>query len=207
MDEVEMRMGKRHSYEPAGSDGAPVETASENVLVPAYEVLINRTDIDEEAQKRFWVKDGRLHVGERAEELKPFDDADFALYRLQPLARRDDYTTFDFETVYWTKVQNHIWEDREEEARKAFRLLAVNLVECPDIVRPHRNLLLRMYKDRLDGELGQAKEIFDAGGPLGFDEANGPASLRESDVEKALDVGDGSRLALEPEQILAEVGV
>lgn len=209
MDEVEMRMGKRHAYESAADGGAVGAQVPETLLAPAYEVLINRAELYEDERRRFWVKNGRLHVGASKDKLSPYGDADFALYRLQPLTSRDDYTTFDFERIHWKKVENHIWEGRAEEAQKAFRLLAVNLVECPDIVRPHRNALLRMYKQRMEDELARADEILSNGGPLAFDEAAGPAVLGESDFRQAvLAVGAAtSRRELAPEQILAEVGV
>ena len=206
MNEVEMRMGRREAYETASEEA---ETdASDGLLVPAYEVLLNRPEVDDEERRRFSVEGGKLYFADRAGR-GPYDKTDFVLYRLQPLTRRDDYTTFEFHTVYWKKVENHIWENREAEARKAFQLLAVNLVECPDIVRPHRISLLRKYKQQLDDDLAEAKALFATGAPPAFRDDAGPGQLKETDLRRALDsVGPrGQAQDLEPETILAEVGL
>ena len=208
MDEVEMRMGTRRAYETA-PERADTDEISGALLMPAYEVHLNGPEVGEQERERFWVEDGKLQFGESLDSRKPYDRTDFVLYRLQPLTRRDDYTTFDFHTIHWKRVENHVWENREDEARKAFQLLAANLVECPDIVRPHRISLLRMYKQHLDEDIAEAKALFATGAPPAFKEDAGPRRLKETDIQGALQISGRGNLTqgVEPEKILAEIGV
>ena len=158
MQDVELRLGLLRDYvQPRGRGGL-----KPNALQRRYEVLLNVPEqkLASSARERFWIKDGRLFFGEDAATAQPYREADFLLYQIQPLAERADYTSFDFHKRYWPETVNMIWEKNEQGAWQKLRLLAANLATCPDIVRPQRNLLLRMYKQQFDEEFKLYNEMF-----------------------------------------------
>lgn len=158
MRDVELPLGLRRDYQqPRGRGGL-----RPNTLQHRYEILLNIPDhrLNQAEREKFWVKEGRLFYGNQANSLQPYREADFLLYEIQPLSERADYTTFDFDKVYWRDTVKAIWEGNEQGARQKLRLLAANLVQCPDIVRPQRNILMKMYKQQFEAEMAQYNDMF-----------------------------------------------
>ena len=159
MQDVELRLGTTRDYqEPRGRGGI-----KPNSLQQRYEVQLNLPDdqVDQAAREtKFWVKEGRLFYGKWEDSIRPYRDADFLLYQLQPLSERSDYTSFDFHRVYWQEVLKAIWDGNEQGAWQKLRLMAANLALCPDIVRPQRNVLLGMYRQQFDEELAIHEGMF-----------------------------------------------
>lgn len=142
-NDVDFRVGQRDVYTAPGLSGG-------NPLHPGYFAMIhvNERDVD---VRRFWVRDNRLWVGDRADRLTPYVEHDFILWQLRSLDTRDDFETFDFHRE-WLKVQDRIWsgEPAEDHIRAVLHLLAVNR----DIIRPHRNRLKLYYRRLYQEELG-----------------------------------------------------
>ncbi|HEX6209072.1 MAG TPA: hypothetical protein VF058_12040, partial [Actinomycetota bacterium] len=181
MEEMELRLGVDRSYRTPSESGQ-----GSNTLRPGYEVLLRIPSdrLSEKDQGRFWVRDGRLLHGEDAASAVPFTDADFLLLEIGCLDVRHDYTTFDFHREHWKKVEEHIWAGRESDAKDRFKLLAASLVQSEDIVRPHRRRLLRTYKDKLDQEIAEYRELFEAAesGEKAF-EGRAPEPIREEELQ------------------------
>jgi hypothetical protein len=179
MQDVELRLGMVRDYqEPRGRGGL-----KPNSLQQRYQVELNVPDneLNQAAREKFWVKEGRLFYGSWEDTIRPYRDADFLLYQIQPLAERSDYTTFDFHRVYWQEVLKAIWDGNEKGAWQKLRLMAANLALCSDIVRPHRNLLLRMYRQQFDEELAIQQDMF-SGAEVVF--TRDSESLRKKVVER-----------------------
>jgi hypothetical protein len=157
MQDVELRMGMQQVYEqPIGRSGVRPHT-----LRARHEVLLNLPEhtLDAAVRQKFWVKEGRLFWGERAESARPYLEADFLLFEIRPVRERGDYTTFDFHTINWQDTLKALWDGSEEIARQKLRLTAAALVQCGDIVRPQRNALLVMYKRLFDEDLSRYQEM------------------------------------------------
>ncbi len=209
MQDVELRMGMQQVYQqPVGRGGL-----RPNALRARHEVLLNLPDnrLDNAARQQFWVKDGALFWGERAETAQPYREADFLLFEIRPLLDRGDFTTFDFHTINWQETQKAIWDGSEELARQKLRLMAATLAQCTDIVRPQRNALLRQYKNLFDEDLALYQTMFAASAHRGADE------LRAKGVERAaaqtekvaiqpLELSPTER-NLSPEQVMADLGL
>jgi hypothetical protein len=184
MEEVGVRLALNRSYSAPSSDGG-----SGTTLRPGYEVMLRRgaDELDEEQQARFWVKAGQLHHGDQASALRPYDDADFVLLQVAAANSRGDYTTFDFHTRHWPRVQDHIWAGRDAEAKESLRLLAADLVQSEEIVRPHRWKLLAEYRRRFDESVSEYREMFDSGDQAAFEDARDELrSIGEPDLQRAV---------------------
>ncbi len=83
------------------------------------------------------------------------------LLRFVPLELRNDYTTFDFHKVYWKKVTEHFANGEEENAKLAFRTLAVNLSQSSDIVDSQRRALALEYKSMFQRERDLYRQLYD----------------------------------------------
>lgn len=209
MQNVELRLGMQQVYEqPVGRGGV-----RPNTLRARHEVLLNVPDhtLDGAARQQFWVKEGRLFVGERAQTVQPYRDADFLLFEIRPLRDRGDYTTFDFHTVNWRDTLKALWDGSEQLARQKLRLTAAALVQCGDIVRPQRNALLHNYKKLFDEDLAlyQAMLAEPAHRSVGELQAKGVerlTALTDVAMVQALQTNRTER-DLSPEQVMADLGL
>ncbi|MCA9873495.1 MAG: hypothetical protein KC441_07570 [Anaerolineales bacterium] len=209
MQDVELRMGMQQVYQqPVGRGGL-----QPSALMARHEALLNLPDhrLDSAARQQFWVKDGELFFGSRAETAQPYREADFLLFEIRPLSDRGDFTTFDFHTVNWQDTQKAIWDGSEELARQKLRLTAAALAQCTDIVRPQRNALLRKYKTLFDEDLALYQTMFAESTHRGADElrlkgVERAAALTEEVALKPLPIAPDER-NLTPEQVMADLGL
>lgn len=209
MQDVELRMGMQQVYEqPVGRSGVRPHT-----LRARHEVLLNLPEhtLDAVARQKFWVKEGRLFWGDRAESAQPYREADFLLFEIRPVRERGDYTTFDFHTINWQDTLKALWEGSEELARQKLRLTAAALVQCGDIVRPQRNVLLHMYKRLFDEDLALYQEMLSepahrSAGELQAKGAERAATLTNGTVAQTLQSSQMER-DLSPEQVMAALGL
>ena len=209
MQDVELRMGMQQVYQqPVGRGGL-----RPNALRARHEVLLNLPDhsLDSAARHKFWVKDGELFFGDRPEAAQPYRAADFLLFEIRPLRERGDYTTFDFHTLNWQDTLKAIWDGSETMARQKLRLTAAALAQCTDIVRPHRNALLRAYKAQFDEELALYQEVLAepahrSSAELAAKSAERAAALTDKSLYQALQSSGTSR-DLSPEQVMADLGL
>lgn len=209
MQNVELRLGMQQVYEqPVGRGGV-----RPNTLRARHEVLLNVPDhtLDGAARQQFWVKEGRLFVGERSQTVQPYRDADFLLFEIRPLRDRGDYTTFDFHTINWRDTLKALWDGSEQLARQKLRLTAAALVQCGDIVRPQRNALLHNYKKLFDQDLALYQDMLaePAHRSVGELQAKGVerlTALTDVAMVQALQTNRTER-DLSPEQVMADLGL
>jgi hypothetical protein len=164
MKEVEMRLGRQKAYmQQAPGSAAPADDSSSDVLQPSYEVHLRAqaAQFPPAERKKFWVNEGRLFYGDSPQNFRAYDGADFMLLRFVPLELRNDYTTFDFHKVYWKKVTEHFANGEEENAKLAFRTLAVNLSQSSDIVDTQRRALALEYKAMFQRERDLYRQLYD----------------------------------------------
>lgn len=209
MQDVELRMGMQQVYEqPVGRSGVRPHT-----LRARHEVLLNLPEhtLDAAARQKFWVKEGRLFWGDRAESAQPYREADFLLFEIRPVRERGDYTTFDFHTINWQDTRKALWDGSEELARQKLRLTAAALVQCGDIVRPQRNVLLHMYKRLFDEDLALYQEMLSepahrSAGELQAKGAERATTLTNATVAQTL-LSSQIERDLSPEQVMAALGL
>lgn len=205
MREVEARMATYRQLTPPADE--PGQRRYGDVLRPGFHLLVGEPadrfgDRDRQALR---IADGMLWRRGDNGELAEFKDADFLLFQLVPLLSRPDYTTFDFHKVYWQKVVDHIWNDHEDAARQALRLLEANLAQCQDITTPHRYRLLRKYRKQFEEELAQYQILDEEAPGQGFEEA--PRSdLGEADLRAAVESSGGPAGSCQPEEMLVQLG-
>jgi hypothetical protein len=162
MQEVEMRLGRQKAYMQAAANSTADDTSSD-ALQPSFEVHLRAqaAQFPPAERKKFWVNEGRLFYGDSPQNFKAYDAADFMLLRFVPLDLRNDYTTFDFHKIYWKKVTEHFANGEEENAKLAFRTLAVNLSQSSDIVDSQRRALALEYKSMFQRERDLYRQLYD----------------------------------------------
>jgi hypothetical protein len=203
MDEVELRMGVDRAYTEPPKDAVP-DARSHGALRPAFEVLLNLASdqVSEDQRRNFWVRDGRLCYGQDQGALQEYRGADFLLVEISSHSTRGDYTTFDFHTSDWAMVEEHLVNGREDDAWQRFRLLATNLVQCDDLVPPHREALLRQYRSWFEERRALYQELLERPAEHGFESAR-PPEITEADVQGALEGGARGATLATPERTLA----
>ncbi len=209
MQDVELRMGMQQVYQqPMGRGGL-----RPNALRARHELLLNLPDhkLDSAARQKFWLKDGELFFGDRPEAAQPYREADFLLFEIRPLRERGDYTTFDFHSFNWQDTLKAIWDGSEEIAWQKLRLMAAVLAQCTDIVRPHRNALLRAYKAQFDEELALYQEVLAeptrrSSAELAAKSAERATALSDTQLAEAVQTSRGGRDQT-PEAVMAELGL
>jgi hypothetical protein len=166
-----MVTGMRQSYEPPSSEEGD---ASAEAFQPAFHLMLtsNGGRFDLTQQRRFWVVDGRLHIGETLETAREerFTDADFMLFRINALSARHDYALLDFHSRYWRRVVDHIWSGNTKAAKVAYEEFRSSLARCSDLVYPQRNALLDEYARQFRDETllkqgGGTGQAFEGGQP------------------------------------------
>jgi hypothetical protein len=195
MKELEMRVGRYIHY--AAPDTGP--EISSGALRPCFVVHLRRpsSEIDDSEEKKFWVKEGRLHYGDSEADLVEYKEADFMLLQITPLVTRGDYTGFDFHKKHWKKIESLLAEQKNDDAFSVFKLLVADLVLCDDIIHPHRIALLKKYREQMDSNIEFYKELYstDRIGMLPTRYERAP-DLEETDlhlaVEEEIDMEDFS---------------
>ena len=205
MQEVELRLGIERAYTQP-PDQHPSGALPREMLQPTFEVLLRlpAKDVTEIARRNFWVRDGRLFYGANEGTLSEFRDADFLLLHITPLATRDDYTTFDFHTNDWLKVEDHLANGREKEGWERFRLLAANLSQCEDLIWPHRATLLAQYRSWFMERQEIYRSLLSEPSDFGFDSAPTPPQVTEPDLLSALKT-ERQGVPDTPEALLAQL--
>jgi hypothetical protein len=212
MRDVELRMAMyRQLATPSGEVAQP--QGGGPTLQPGFYVLMGALPhpLSEPERRALRVRDGTLWRYDDSGGPVEFREADFLLFEMVPLLSRPDYTTFDFHTVYWQKVLDHIWNGHPDAAQQTLRLLATSLVQCQDITEPHRKRLLVMYRRKFDEEI-EAQHLFEEQGEgQHFDDGAARSALSEADLRMAVETGQGSETApagsYQPETVLAELGI
>jgi hypothetical protein len=219
MKEVEMRVGRQKAYMQQGSGAVPPDDASSDVLQPAFEVHIRAeaSRFPPAERRKFWVYESRLHYGDKPDNLRPFNDADFMLLRFVPLATRNDFVTFDFHKTHWKQVETNLAEGKEDEARQEFKMLAVALAQSPDIVDAQKRLLAAEYKKMFVDARAAYQNFFNLDDVTREATPAAPAApppMRDADVQRALEIAATASVAqaapvraISPEQLLKQLEV
>jgi hypothetical protein len=204
MSELEFRLGNDRTFIGVGAGGD-----SDSLLRPGFDVIVGADDaaVPRATRDRLWVKDARLHIGDREDALERWHEHDFLLLRTAALTRRDDYTSFRFHAVHWPRVQDHVWAGRQKDARAELAMLGAELARTADITRGHRASLVQQYHAWYDEETAQYEALMSGAEERpAFDDTGeppGPRGVAEADLAAALDVAvpvpgddDASMLAL-----------
>lgn len=205
MKDCEMRLGQYIQYTVPDIG----REAKAGALCPCFEVYLRRpsSELDLDEQQKFWVNEGRLFYGESEEDLKEYTEADFVLLQIAPLDARHDYSGFNFHKKHWKKIEGLLAEQKNDDAFATFKLLAADLVQCDDIIPPHRISLLKGYRQKMDDNIALFEDLY-AGKKREKYAMRGkrvsvPQELGETDllnaVEAEVDITDFS-----PEHLIAQ---
>jgi hypothetical protein len=116
---------------------------------------------------RFWVRDGRLCVGDSLDAAIPYTDHDFILFQILQAEERQDIRKLPFFPV-WQQAQTAVTKPEEWATAKAhFQALWRELLLSPDLTEPQRKRLERAFREELvklrntalsQASMGQRKE-------------------------------------------------
>jgi hypothetical protein len=142
-DQMQFRLGQRNSF-------ADAATNTTNTFAPGYYVII-RTDQKNIDQSKFWVKEEQLYYGSTVENIQPFVDYDYLLYKIVKSAVRNDYTTFDFHALF-EEVQTSVWDGNLTKAKETFQTVILAIRKCADLTPPQIKQLTVFYATRFEEE-------------------------------------------------------
>lgn len=138
IDKLELRIGYFVGY----------TTSGPSRFRPSYFTMIRDSQVD---KTKFWVKEDRLHYGKIAKSAKPYVDADYILFSIRCMDKREDISTFPF-YKYYTKAVQKVWEKKNAEADVLLSRFLTELAISPDFTFQHRFTLVESYKFLLETE-------------------------------------------------------
>lgn len=146
MDKLELRIGSLVGY---------TTTSGPSCFRPSYFTMIRDPQVD---KTKFWVKEDRLHYGKIAKSAKPYVDADYILFSIRCIDKREDISTFPFFKYYKEAVQK-VWEKKDAEADVLLSRFLTELAISPDFTSQHRFTLVESYNFMLSTEKIQRESI------------------------------------------------
>jgi len=125
-------------------------------LTSGYRVVINTSEASMKG-KELWVKGGRLMSGPTLGKAQPFTDADYLLFKIQPLAARDDWKALDSIKETWDKTTQEAAKSGNKDVESAFTAFRGAVINSPDLIWSDKVRLVDAMKNRLD-EISTMKE-------------------------------------------------
>ena len=139
--DIEYRLGAKYTFK--DSPGDPSE------LKEGYIVYINCPESEMDAE-RLWVKNHRLHTGNR-EDNSPFRANDYCLIRVDQKTTRP-YESLPFHEV-WKQAKDFIWNGNHEQADALFLYLAQQVARSADLTQSDRFQVQLIYKANFEREI------------------------------------------------------
>jgi len=96
------------------------------------------------------VKNNQLFVGPRDQARRDIG-VDYCLLKIDFVSERS-FSSLPSSKL-WTEIKGMVWEGQFEKARATFLEMGRQLATSPDITRPHRFNLIRIYKMNLESEI------------------------------------------------------
>lgn len=125
------------------ADSAP------NRLHSGYWLVMDVTNQSRPDAHMLWVKEGRLHQGPAMEEAQPFEGADYFLFYIQKLTRRDDFSSVPSVWKAWKAVIERATQGSEAELDFAFATFRGAVLTSPNFLENDQMALLTRLRDRV----------------------------------------------------------
>lgn len=149
MEEVQLQVGHRNVFNTRETDASRFREG--------YWVIAEGP-LERERLSQLWVRDGILHVGDHEQRLKPFDECDFCLVKIEQFEERNDYRSLSFHAP-WKKALEALYAGALEEADRLFLSLIREVAISPDLIRKQRFRLIQLYKANYEKEIEVFKGI------------------------------------------------
>jgi hypothetical protein len=123
--------------------------------------------------EKLWLIDDELREGDTAETAKVVDDVDYVLYRVRPVAKRDDARDLPFVRSLWERVVRQASDPADNSWTTAKTLLGTLFQELrlsPDVSRDQYAELYVELRDEAKALREQALELAHLGGPSDLDD-------------------------------------
>lgn len=157
MRSQEALVGLRKELTPGAGDAG--------TLPSSYFALINLPENNVKPEEIF-VKNGGLAVGKTLDQATPFREADFVLYAVQAVPRREDERALPFYD-FWNQALAAAGRPDDESwklAKTSLASLYVAMVQSPDLISAHVAELIEKFKTDLK-EAHNAAQALETLGP------------------------------------------
>ncbi len=140
LGESEVQLGLHDTF--SASPNAP------NRLTPGYRVVMDAADQDLD-QGSLWVKDGRLCTGPTLESAALFEGADYLLFYLERVGRRDDIAGMVSIQQAWDEAISKARGSTDDELDIAYDTFKGTVLGSPDLIWDDQAELIERLKERV----------------------------------------------------------
>jgi hypothetical protein len=102
-------------------------------LRPGYRVVMDVTAGQVEPEQ-LWIKNGRLFHGQNMAHATPFEGADYFLFYIEKMDRRDDFSSLETIHAAWEEVIAKAWQASDEESELAYTTFKGAVLASPDLI-------------------------------------------------------------------------